>query len=164
SFTVATGSSLGGTNRVGGAEGVTVQTGGTICGGEYGRGGSLTVDSAFKMEANAMLKAEIPADPAAGVGYVKLTNTDPAKTLSLTAPIGVRIDADPAGPYRGSVKLLDWSGAVFKDGAVPQLATFVADIPAGSNVRNMYLSIQGSALYAAYVLDTVPLGSVFIVR
>ena len=72
SVTVATTSGLGGTNRVGGAEGVTVQTGGTIFGGEYGRGGSLTVDSALTMQANALLRADIPADPAAGIGYVKL--------------------------------------------------------------------------------------------
>lgn len=164
SVTVATTSGLGGTNRVGGAEGVTVQTGGTIFGGEYGRGGSLTVDSALTMQANALLRADIPADPAAGIGYVKLANTDPAKKLTLTAPIGVRLDVDPAAYYRGSVKLLDWSGAAFEGGATPQLETFVPDIPEGSNVRNMYLSVQGSALYAAYVLDTVPIGTMFFVR
>jgi hypothetical protein len=164
SVTVATGSCLGGTNSVGGAEGVTVQAGGTIFGGEYGRGGCLTVTSALTMEANSILKAEISTNTAAGVGYVKLANTDANKVLSLTAPIKVQLEADPAAPCAGSVKLLDWSGATFKDGTVPELATFTPNIPAGSNVTKLKLSVLGSALYANYKLNTAPGGMFLIIR
>ena len=149
--TVQAGCGLGGTGSIGttSTDGTTVKSGGSLFGGEWNKGGTLTLGDSVKFEGGSALRVEVGAS-SDSIGLVKLA-ADSA--LTLTAPIYVDVDTDPAisPAYVVSRKILDWS-EVFPDPvSAPPLANFVARPERNPDLRRISISIREDGLYVGYV-------------
>ena len=149
--TVQAGCGLGGTGSIGttGTDGTTVKSGGSLFGGEWNKGGTLTLGDSVKFEGGSALRVEVGAS-SDSIGLIKLA-ADSA--LTLTAPIYVDVDTDPAisPAYVVSRKILDWS-EVFPDPvSAPPLANFVARPGRNPDLRRISISIREDGLYVGYV-------------
>ena len=162
SVTVQAGSGLGGTGTLGTEDGTTVQSGGAFFGGEWDKGGFLTLGGKVTLANGAALRAEIgPSNDR--VGFVKLAAD---ATVSLGSPLYVDVDTDPrVSPIRGtSIKVLDWSEVPYEPGAAPTRANFVARPESNPDIRDMYLFVRDDCLYESYVSVRYPPSTIMMLR
>ena len=157
--TVQSGSGLGGTGNMATAGGTIIKSGGALFGGEWNKGGTLTIGGKLTFEANSEIRAEVGSSNDR-VGYIKLA---PESVLKLSGPVYVDVDTDPSiSPVRGTgIKILDWSEATFDSGAAPTVENFVPRVESNSDISKIYLSTKEDGLYMGYVTGRVPDG-VFI--
>ena len=162
SVTVQTGSGLGGTGSLGTEEGTTVKSGGALFGGEWNKGGVLSLGGKVALEAGSAIRAEVGAS-ADRVGCVKLA---PGSVLTLGNPVYVDVDTDPrVSPVRGvAIKVLDWSEASFASGAAPTATDFVERPERNSDLKGMHVFVSDQALYVSYVSVRYPTPSMVIFR
>ncbi len=162
SATVQTGSGLGGTGVLTTEDGTTVKNGGVLFGGEWNKGGTLTLEGTVAFESGSALRAEVAVSND-NVGCVKLAA---GSVLKLTAPVYVDVDTDPrVSPFRGTaVKILDWSEATFDSGAAPTTADFTARPESNSDVRRTYVNAREDGLYVGYVTVRCPAATITILR
>ena len=160
--TVQSGAGLGGMGSMETADGTTVQSGGTLFGGEWDRGGALTLGGKVTLASGSALRAEVGASNDR-IGLVKLAE---GSTLKLTAPIYVDVDTDPrVSPVRGAaVKILDWSEASFDSGSAPTREDFVARPENNADLRTIYLVARADGLYVNYISVRYPTPSMLILR
>ena len=154
SVTVQSGAGLGGTGTLSTEDGTTVKTGGTLFGGEWNKGGVLTLSGKVTLESGSALRAEVGASNDS-VGCVKLAS---GSTLKLTSPIYVDVDTDPrVSPNRGaSRKVLDWSEASFASGAAPTRADFEVRLERNPDLARVKVSVRSDGLYVGYVSVRYP--------
>ena len=127
SASVNSGCGLGGTGTLTTTNGATtIDTGAAIFGGEWGKGGCLSVKGNVTLNNGSILRVEIPAQLKNGIGYVKLANTDNTKSLSINGTIKVQVDLEDTKAW-GHVKIMDWTGAIFKSGNLPTIGNFALD-------------------------------------
>ena len=140
SVTVQAGSGLGGTGNLSTADGTTVKSGGSLFGGEWNKGGTLTIGGKVTFESDSALRVEAGSSEE-GRGCVKLAA---GSTLKLTAPVYVDVDTDPrVSPVRGaSCKVLDWSEATFESGAAPTREDFVARPESNPDLKKISFSVR----------------------
>ena len=162
SATVQTGSGLGGTGHLETADGTTVKNGGALFGGEWNKGGFLTLGGKVTFENGSALRAEVAASNDR-VGYVKLA---PGSVLKLGTPVYVDVATDPrVTPVRGTaIKVLDWSEATFDSGRAPTRADFTARPESNSDIRNLYLFVRDDCLYVTYVSVRTPPATLLMLR
>jgi hypothetical protein len=162
SVTVQSGSGLGGIGSFSTEEGTTVKSGGALFGGEWNKGGTLTIGGKLTLEGGSSLRLDIGASND-GLGCVKLAA---GSTLKLGSPVYVDIVTDPAiSPDRGaSKKVLDWSEASFDSGAAPTRDNFTARPELNSDIRRMTISVREDGLYMRYVSSRVPQGLFIRIR
>ena len=162
SVTVQSGSGLGGTGDISTEEGTTIKSGAALFGGEWNKGGTLTIGGKLTFEANAAIRAEVASSNDL-IGCVKLA---PESVLKLSGPVYVDVDTDPSiSPIRGSeIKLLDWSEATFDSGAAPTVDNFVPRAESNPDIHNIYLSTKEDGLYMGYVTGRAPTGLNIIIR
>ena len=160
SVTVQAGSGLGGTGELSTADGTTVKSGGALFGGEWNKGGVLTLGGTNTFESGSALRVEAGASDDCR-GCVKLAA---GSTLKLTAPVYVDVDTDPrVSPVRGaSCKVLDWSEATFDSGAAPTRSDFVARPESNPDLKKISFSVRDDGLYVGYTSVRCP--SVMIIR
>ena len=154
SVTVQAGSGLGGTGNLSTADGTTVKSGGSLFGGEWNKGGTLTIGGKVTFESDSALRVEAGSSEE-GRGCVKLAA---GSTLKLTAPVYVDVDTDPrVSPVRGaSCKVLDWSEATFESGAAPTREDFVARPESNPDLKKISFSVRDDGLYVGYVSVRCP--------
>ena len=157
--TVQSGSGLGGTGNMATAGGTTIKSGAALFGGEWNKGGTLTIGGKLTFEANSAIRAEVCSSNDR-VGYIKLA---PESVLKLSGPVYVDVDTDTSiSPVRGTgIKILDWSEATFDSGIAPTVENFVPRVESNSDISKIYLSTKEDGLYMGYVTGRVPDG-VFI--
>jgi hypothetical protein len=162
SITVQSGSGLGGTGNISSDDGINVSSGAAIFGGEWNKGGTLTIGGKLKFEANSAIRAEVASSNDL-IGCIKLA---PESVLKLSGPVYVDVDTDPSiSPIRGSeIKLLDWSEATFDSGAAPTVDNFVPRAENNPDIHNIYLSTKEDGLYMGYVTGRVPTGLIISIR
>ena len=160
--TVQSGAGLGGTGSIETADGTTVQSGGTLFGGEWNKGGALTLGGKVTLASGSALRAEVGASNDR-IGCVKLAA---GSTLKLTAPVYVDVDTDPrVSPVRGAaVKILDWSEASFDSGSAPTREDFVARPENNADLRTIYLFVRDDGLYVNYISVRSPQPTLLILR
>lgn len=156
------GCGVGGTNAiVGTLDSVKVAKGGALFGGEYGKGGSLTISGSLTMDDGAVLRSEIP--PSGQAGVVSYANGTAGKKLTLSGKVYVELDIATNSPCRAKgIKVFDWSGATVGVDAggwtvgtsENDTATFVPRLT--GHVESMSLAIHDHALWASYKSDFVP--------
>ena len=131
-----------------------MKTGGTLFGGEWNKGGVLTLSGKVTLESGSALRAEVGASNDS-VGCVKLAS---GSTLKLTSPIYVDVDTDPrVSPNRGaSRKVLDWSEASFASGAAPTRADFEVRLERNPDLARVKVSVRSDGLYVGYVSVRYP--------
>ena len=162
SVAVQAGSGLGGTGMLGTEDGTTVQSGGALFGGEWNRGGFLTLGGKVSFANGAALRAEVgPSNDR--VGFVKLAAD---ATLSLGSPVYVEVDTDPrVSPIRGTaIKVLDWSEVPYEPGAAPTRADFEPRPESNPDIRNIFLFVRDNCLYVSYVSVRYPPSTMLILR
>ena len=154
SVTVQAGSGLGGTGSLSTLDGMTVKSGGALFGGEWNKGGVLTLGGTNTFESGSALRVEAGSSDD-GRGSVKLAA---GSTLKLTAPIYVDVDTDPrVSPVRGvSCKVLDWSKATFESGSAPTRNDFVVRPESNPDLRKISVSVRDDGLYVGYVSVRCP--------
>ena len=154
SVTVQSGAGLGGTGTLSTEDGTTVKRGGALFGGEWNRGGTLTIGGKLTMEGGSALRVEAGSSDD-GRGCVKLAADS---TLKLTAPVYVDVDTDPrVSPVRGvSRKILDWREASFDSGAAPTAADFVERPERNPDLKKISVSVRDDGLYVGYVSVRCP--------
>ena len=162
SVTVQAGSGLGGTGELSTVDGTTVKSGGALFGGEWNKGGTLTLGGKVTFENGAALRAEV-GETNENVGFVKLAT---GSVLKLGSPVYVEVDTDPrVSPVRGTaIKVLDWSEASFDSGSAPTPADFVARPEANPDLKGMHVSVRNNCLYVSYVSVRFPTPSMVIFR
>ena len=162
SVTVQSGSGLGGTGSLSTEDGTTVKSGGALFGGEWNKGGTLTIGGKLTLEGGSSLRVEAGASDDCR-GCVKLAA---GSTLKLTAPIYVDVDTDPrVSSVRGaSRKVLDWSEASFDSGSAPTSDDFTARPELNSDIRRMTISVREDGLYMRYVSSRMPQGLFIRIR
>ena len=160
--TVQSGAGLGGTGELSTAGGTTVKSGGALFGGEWNKGGTLTLGGKVTFESGAALRAEVAASNDR-IGMVKLA---PGSTLKLTAPVYVDIATDPrVSPARGAaVKILDWSEASFDAGSAPSREDFEARPESNSDIETIYVFTRPDGLYVNYLSVRYPQPTLMILR
>ena len=160
--TVQSGSGLGGVGNLETEDGTTVKSGGTLFGGEWNKGGMLTIGGNVTLESGSALRVEVGASND-GRGCVKLAA---GSTLKLTAPVYVDVDTDPrVSPVRGaSCKVLDWSEATFESGSAPTRGDFVVRPELNSDLKKINVSVRDDGLYVGYATVRCPVQMVIIVR
>ena len=154
SVTVQSGSGLGGTGNLSTVDGMTVKSGGSLFGGEWNKGGVLTLGGTNTFESGSALRVEAGSSDD-GRGCVKLAV---GSTLKLTAPVYVDVDTDPrVSPVRGAFcKVLDWSEATFESGSAPTRNDFVARPESNPDLRKISVSVRDDGLYVGYVSVRCP--------
>ena len=162
SATVQSGAGLGGTGTLETTDGTTVKSGGALFGGEWNKGGTLTIGGKVTFENGATLRAEVGASNDR-IGCVKLAS---GSTLKLGSPVYVDVDTDPrVSPVRGTaVKILDWSEAAFDAGAAPTRADFVARPERNSDIETIYVFTRNDGLYVNYNTVRYPQPALMILR
>ncbi|MBQ3810464.1 MAG: hypothetical protein II839_06550 [Kiritimatiellae bacterium] len=162
SATVQTGSGLGGTGSLSTTDGTTVKNGGALFGGEWDKGGFLTLGGKVTFENGSALRAEVGASNDR-VGHVKLAA---GSVLKLGSTVYVDVDTDPrVTPVRGmGIKVLDWSDASFDSGAEPTRADFTIRPESNSDIRDLYLFVRDHCLYVTYVSVRIPPATLMILR
>ena len=162
SATVQSGCGLGGTGDLSTDEGTTVKNGGALFGGEWNKGGTLTLGGKLTLESGSALRVEVGASNDR-IGCVKLAS---GSTLKLGSPVYVDVDTDPRiSPVRGvAIKVLDWSAASFDAGAAPTAADFVERPERNSDLKGMHVFVRNDALYVSYVSVRYPTPSMMILR
>jgi hypothetical protein len=162
SATVQTGSGLGGTGSLSTTDGTTVKNGGALFGGEWDKGGFLTLGGKVTFENGSALRTEVAASNDR-VGYVKLA---PGSVLKLGSPVYVDVATDPrVTPVRGmAIKVLDWSEATFDSGRAPTAADFTARPESNSDIRKQYLFVRDDCLYVTYVSVRTPPATLLMLR
>ena len=162
SATVQSGCGLGGIGSLSTEDGTTVKSGGALFGGEWNRGGTLTIGGKLTMEGGSALRVEAGSSDD-GRGCVKLAA---GSMLKLATPIYVDVDTDPrVSPVRGaSCKILDWSEASFDSGAAPTRADFVARPEQNPDLKKISVFVRGDGLYVGYVTVRCPVRLVITVR
>ena len=162
SATVQSGCGLGGTGELSTEDGTTVKSGGALFGGEWNKGGTLTIGGKVVFEGGSALRAEVGASNDR-IGCVKLA---PGSTLKLTAPVYVDVDTDPrVSPFRGAaVKILDWSEAFFDSGSAPTRENFVARPESNSDIERIYVFTREDGLYVNYLTVRYPQPTMLILR
>lgn len=160
SVTVQADSGLGGTGSLGTVDGTTVKSGGSLFGGEWNKGGTLTLNGKVTLEGGSVIRAEVGASNDT-IGLIKLA---PGSTFSLTAPVHVDVDTDPrVSPDRGvSRKVLDWSEASLD--SVPTRADFVERPERNSDLRRIRISIREDGLYVSYITVRSPFATIMTLR
>ena len=160
SVTVQSGAGLGGTGELSTVDGMTVKSGGSLFGGEWNKGGTLTLTGKVTLENGSALRVEAGASDDCR-GCVKLAA---GSTLKLTAPIYVDVDTDPrVSPVRGaSCKVLDWSEATFDSGAAPTRNDFVACPESNPDLKKLSVSVRDDGLYVGYTSVRCP--SVMVIK
>ena len=147
SVTVQSDSGLGGIGSIGTADtdSTTVKSGGSLFGGEWDKGGTLTLNGKVTLEGGSAIRVEVGASNDT-IGLVKLA---PGSTFNLTAPIYVDVDTDPrVSPDRGaSRKVLDWSR--------PER---------NSDLRRIRISIREDGLYVGYITVRSPFATIMTLR
>ncbi len=154
SATVQSGAGLGGTGSLSTEGGTTVKSGGALFGGEWNKGGVLTLGGTNTFESGSALRVEAGSSDD-GRGCVKLAA---GSTLKLTAPVYVDVDTDPrVSPVRGaSCKVLDWSEATFESGAAPTRDDFTARTESNPDLKRISLTVREDGLYVGYVSVRCP--------
>jgi hypothetical protein len=162
SATVQSGSGLGGTGSLSTVDGTTVKSGGALFGGEWNKGGTLTIGGKLTFEGGSSMRLDIGASND-GLGCVKLAA---GATLKLTAPVYVDVITDPEiSPDSGaSKKVLDWSESNFDSGSAPTSADFTARPELNPDIRRMSISVRSDGLYMGYVSARAPKGLFILVR
>ena len=162
SATVQSGAGLGGTGTLSTEEGTTVKSGGALFGGEWNKGGTLTLGGKLTFENGSALRVEVGASNDR-IGCVKLAS---GSTLKLGSPVYVDVDTDPrVSPVRGTaVKILDWSEAAFDAGAAPTRADFVARPERNSDIETIYVFTRNDGLYVNYNTVRYPQPALMILR
>ena len=163
SATVQSGCGLGGTGSLSTLDGMTVKSGGALFGGEWNKGGTLTIGGKLTFEGGSALRVEAGASDD-GRGCVKLAA---GSTLNLTAPIYVDVDTDPrVSPVRGaSCKILDWSEvSSFGSGAAPTRENFVVRPERNADLKKISVSVRDDGLYVGYATVRCPVQMIIIVR
>lgn len=154
SVTVQSGAGLGGTGSLSTEGGTTVKSGGALFGGEWNKGGVLTLGGTNTFESGSALRVEAGSSDD-GRGSVKLAA---GSTLKLTAPVYVDVDTDPrVSPVRGaSCKVLDWSEATFESGSAPTRDDFTARTESNPDLKRISLTVREDGLYVGYVSVRCP--------
>ena len=149
SVTVQAGAGLGGTGELSTEDGTTVNSGGSLFGGEWNKGGVLTLGGKITLKGGAAIRVEVGASND-NIGCIKLAA---GSTLDLTAPVYVDVDTDPrVSPDRGvSRKILDWSEVFPDPAAAPSRANFVARPERNPDLRRISISIRDDGLYVGYI-------------
>ena len=162
SVAVQAGSGLGGTGMLGTEDGTTVQSGGALFGGEWDKGGFLTLGGKLTFANGSALRAEVSSSNDR-VGFVKLA---PGSVLKLGSPVYVDVATDPrVTPVRGTaIKVLDWSEATFDAGRAPTAADFTARPESNSDIRKLYLFVRDDCLYVSYVSVRYPPATLMMLR
>ncbi len=162
SAAVQTGSGLGGVGSLETVDGTTVNNGGALFGGEWDKGGFLTLGGKLTFANGSALRAEV-ASSNDRVGYVKLA---PGSVLKLGSPVYVDVATDPrVTPIRGTaIKVLDWSEATFDAGRAPTAADFTARPESNSDIRKLYLFVRDDCLYVSYVSVRYPPATILMLR
>lgn len=162
SATVQSGAGLGGTGTLSTEDGTTVKSGGSLFGGEWNKGGVLTLGGKVTLEGGSALRAEVGAS-SDRIGCAKLAA---GSTLKLTAPVYVDVDTDPrVSPVRGaSCKILDWSEASFDSGSAPTREDFVARPENNADLRTIYLFVRDDGLYVNYISVRYPPSTLMLLR
>ena len=162
SATVQSGAGLGGTGTLETTDGTTVKSGGALFGGEWNKGGTLTIGGKVTFENGSALRVEVGASNDR-IGCVKLAS---GSTLKLGSPVYVDVDTDPRiSPVRGvAIKVLDWSEASFDSGSAPTAADFVERPERNSDLKGMHVFVRNDALYVSYVSVRYPTPSMLILR
>lgn len=162
SATVQSGAGFGGTGTLSTEDGTTVKSGGSLFGGEWNKGGVLTLGGKVTLEGGSALRAEVGAS-SDRIGCAKLAA---GSTLKLTAPVYVDVDTDPrVSPVRGaSCKILDWSEASFDSGSAPTREDFVARPESNSDIRSIYVVVRDDGLYVNYVSVRYPPSTLMLLR
>ncbi len=162
SVAVQAGSGLGGTGELSTADGTTVKSGGALFGGEWNKGGRLTIGGKVTFENGAALRVEVGASNDR-IGCVKLA---PGSTLKLGSPVYVDVDTDPrVSPVRGmACKVLDWSEASFDSGAAPTSANFTPRLESNSDIETIYVFTRKDGLYVNYLSVRYPQPTMLILR
>ena len=160
--TVQSGAGLGGVGSLSTADGTTVKSGGALFGGEWNKGGVLTLEGKVTLEGGSALRAEVGASNDR-IGFVKLAA---GSTLKLTAPVYVDVDTDPrVSPVRGMArKILDWSEASFDSGSAPTREDFVARPESNSDIETIYVFTRADGLYVNYITVRYPPSTIMILR
>jgi hypothetical protein len=162
SATVQSGAGLGGTGELSTEDGTTVKSGGALFGGEWDKGGFLTLGGKVSLANGAALRVEVgPSNDR--VGFVKLAAD---ATLSIGSPVYVEVDTDPrVSPIRGTaIKILDWSEASFDSGSAPKREDFVARPESNSDIRSIYVVVRDDGLYVNYISVRCPPSTIMILR
>ena len=162
SVSVDAGSGLGGAGSLSTEDGTTVKSGGALFGGEWDKGGFLTLGGKLTFANGSALRVEVgPSNDR--VGYVKLA---PDASLSLGSPVYVDVATDPrVTPVRGmAIKVLDWSDVPYEPGAAPTRADFTARPESNSDIRDLYLFVRDDCLYVSYVSVRYPPSTIMILR
>ena len=162
SVTVQSGAGLGGTGDLSTDEGTTVKNGGALFGGEWNKGGTLTLGGKLTLESGSALRVEVGASNDR-IGCVKLAS---GSTLKLGSPVYVDGDTDPRiSPVRGvAIKVLDWSEASFDSGSAPTRADFVARPESNPDLKGLHVFVRADALYISYVSVRYPTPSMMLFR
>ena len=162
SVTVQSGAGLGGVGAISTEDGTTVKSGGSLFGGEWNKGGALTIGGKVTLEGGSSLRIEAGASDDSR-GCVKLAA---GSTLKFTGSVYVDIDTDPrVSPMRGAAcKVLDWSEASFDSGAAPTSVNFVARPERNSDLKRMNVFVREDGLYVGYTTVRCPLQLIIIVR
>jgi hypothetical protein len=162
SVAVQAGSGLGGTGSLSTADGTTVKSGGALFGGEWNKGGLLTLGGKVTFENGSALRAEV-GPSTDRVGFVKLAS---GAMLSLGSPVYVEVDTDPrVSPVRGTaIKVLDWSEMSFEPGAAPTREDFVARPESNPDMRTIFLFVRDSCLYVSYISVRYPPATIMLLR
>ena len=135
-------------------DGTTVKSGGSLFGGEWNKGGVLTLGGTNTFEGGSALRVEAGSSDDCR-GCVKLAA---GSTLKLTAPVYVDVDTDPrVSPVRGvSCKVLDWSEATLESGSAPTRNDFVARPESNPDLKKISFSVRDDGLYVGYVSVRCP--------
>lgn len=159
---VQSGAGLGGIGSLSTADGTTVKGGGSLFGGEWNKGGVLTLNGKVTLEAGSALRAEIGASTD-GVGCVNLAA---GATLKLTSPVYVDVDTDPevSPASGGSRKIFDWSDATFSSGSAPTREDFVVRPEKNPDLRRISISVRDDGLYVGYVSVRQPAATIMTLR
>ena len=163
SVTVQSGAGLGGFGDLETEDGTTVKSGGSLFGGEWNKGGTLTIGGKLTFERGSSLRVEAGASDDCR-GCVKLAA---GSTLNLTAPVYVDVDTDPrVSPVRGaSRKVLDWSEvSSFGSGAAPTRENFVVRPERNADLKKISVSVRDDGLYVGYATVRCPMQMIIIVR
>ncbi len=162
SAAVQTGSGLGGVGSLETVDGTTVNNGGALFGGEWDKGGFLTLGGKLTFANGSALRAEVSSSNDR-VGFVKLA---PGSVLKLGSPVYVDVATDPrVTPVRGTaIKVLDWSEATFDAGRAPTAADFTARPESNSDIRKLYLFVRDDCLYVSYVSVRYPPATLMMLR
>ena len=162
SVTVQAGSGLGGTGELSTADGTTVKSGGALFGGEWNKGGTLTINGKVTFENGSALRVEVGASNDR-IGCVKLAA---GSTLKLGSPVYVDVDTDPrVSPFRGAaVKILDWSEASFDAGSAPTKENFTARPESNSDIETIYIFTRDDGLYVNYLTVRYPQPTLMLLR